>query len=67
MSERQAILRVEATCGLTVKVGDTVRQGERLSQCPEPGAGSTAPATGIVRSIRFDGERHEFVVAIATR
>jgi len=32
---------------------------------PEPGALSTAPVAGIVRSIRFDPERHEFVIVIA--
>jgi Na+-translocating ferredoxin:NAD+ oxidoreductase RnfC subunit len=67
MSETQAILRVDATYDLTVKVGDRVRQGERLSQSPEPGAVSAAPVTGIVRSVRFDPERHEFVVTIAAQ
>ena len=65
MSKTEAILHVDATHDLTVRVGDRVRQGERLSQSPEPGARSAAPVTGIVRSIRFDPERHEFVIAIA--
>jgi Na+-translocating ferredoxin:NAD+ oxidoreductase RnfC subunit len=65
MSEKQVILRVDATYDLTVKVGDRVRQGERLSRNPEPDAPSTSPATGVVRSVQFDPERHEFVIVIA--
>ena len=65
MSVRRSILRVEATYDLTVKVGDRVRQGERLSQNPEPGAAAASPVTGVVRSIRFDPERHEFVITVA--
>jgi Na+-translocating ferredoxin:NAD+ oxidoreductase RnfC subunit len=56
---------MEATYDLTAKVGDRVRQGERLSQNSDPGASSAAPVTGIVRSIQFDPEHHEFVVTIA--
>ncbi len=65
MNEKRAILRVDATYDLTVKVGDKVRRGERLSQSPEPGARSAAPVAGTIRSIQFDSERHEFVIAIA--
>jgi len=65
MSETQTILRVDATYDLAVKVGDTIRRGERLSQSPEPGASSKAPVTGVVASIQFDPGRHEFVIVIA--
>lgn len=65
MNAREILLRVDATYGLTVKVGDRVRQGERLSPNAPPGALSIAPVTGVVRSIRFDPDRHDFVIAIA--
>ncbi len=65
MSEKQAILRVDATYDLMVKIGDVVRQGERLSRDPSQGTASTAPMTGVIRSIRFDPRHHEFVVVIA--
>ncbi len=66
MSEHETVLRVDATYDLAVKVGDSVRQGDRLSQNPEADRLSTAPVAGIVRNIRFDPERHEFVIVIAT-
>lgn len=65
MSGKQVILRVDATYDLTVKVGDRVRTGERLSRDRLRGAASTAPVTGVVESIRFDPQRHEFVIVIA--
>jgi len=65
MSTHETILRVDATYDLTVKVGDRVCRGDRLSQNPEAGAVSTASVAGAVRSIQFDPERHEFVIGIA--
>jgi len=65
MSGRKTILRVDATYDLMVKVGDRVRRGQRLSHGPSPQVRSAAPAAGVIESIQFDPERHEFVVAIA--
>jgi len=65
MSTQETILRVDATYDLTVKVGDRVCRGDRLSQNPEAGAVSTASVAGTIRSIQFDPERHEFVIVIA--
>jgi Na+-translocating ferredoxin:NAD+ oxidoreductase RnfC subunit len=65
MSNKQAIVRVDATYDLMVKVGDKVRRTERLSSAPESHATSAAPVAGTVRSIQFDSERHEFVIVIA--
>ena len=65
MSEKQAILHVDATYDLTVKAGDAVRQGGRLSRDPSLGTASMAPIAGVVKSIRFDPEHHEFVIVIA--
>lgn len=65
MSDKQAIVRVDATYDLTVKVGDRVRRAERLSSAPESDATSAAPVAGTIRSIQFHSERHEFVIVIA--
>jgi hypothetical protein len=65
MRGQEVILCVDATYNLTVKLGDTVRQGERLSRDLSPGTLSMAPTTGVVRSVQFDPERHEFVIVIA--
>jgi Na+-translocating ferredoxin:NAD+ oxidoreductase RnfC subunit len=62
MSERETILRVGATYDLTVRVGDKVRQGEYTSA--GLGSESKAPVSGVVRSIEFDPDDHEFVIAI---
>lgn len=66
MRTEETILRVDATYNLTVKVGDRVRRGERLSQKRESAALSVTPAAGVIKSIQFDPEHHEFVIVIAT-
>jgi len=65
MSAAELILRVDATYDLIVKAGDRVRRQQRVSQNPEPHARAKAPIAGIIKSIQFDPERHEFVIAIA--
>jgi Na+-translocating ferredoxin:NAD+ oxidoreductase RnfC subunit len=65
MSVQETILRADATYDLTVKVGDKVRRGDKLSQNPSPGAQPIMPATGVIARIQFDPEHHEFVIAIA--
>ena len=64
MSEREHILRVNATYDLAVHVGDRVRRGERLSAGTEDKL-LTAPVSGTVRRIDFDPASHEFRVVIA--
>lgn len=64
MSEREHILRVNATYDLAVHVGDRVRKGERLSMGPTDEL-LTAPVSGTVRRIDFDPASHEFTIAIA--
>jgi Na+-translocating ferredoxin:NAD+ oxidoreductase RnfC subunit len=65
MSGEETTVRVDATYDLTVKAGDRVRRGERLSRAPEPAARPIAPVAGVIKSIQFDPERHEFVIVIA--
>jgi Na+-translocating ferredoxin:NAD+ oxidoreductase RnfC subunit len=60
------ILRIDATFGLKVKVGDKVRQGEELGTNADTGYLATCPISGIVKSVSFDPENHEFVVAVSS-
>jgi len=64
MSEREHILRVNATYDLAVHVGDRLRRGERLSMGSEDEL-LTAPVSGTVTRIDFDPASHEFTIAIA--
>jgi len=57
-------LRVDATCHLTVKVGDKIRRGEPLCTGSDPQEEQTDPVSGIVRDIQFDPGNHEFVIRI---
>ncbi len=61
MTDRQIIVRVDATGHLMVQEGDRVRQRQELAKDK---AGATAPASGIIQSIRFDASSHEFVIII---
>lgn len=61
----QVTLRLDATWHLTVAVGDTVRRGQRMNEGPETNESSRAPVSGIVKSIQFDPDHHEFVIVIA--
>jgi Na+-translocating ferredoxin:NAD+ oxidoreductase RnfC subunit len=66
MSEQETIMRVSATGGLNVRVGDRVGRGQKLSAGPSTDSASTAPVSGIVESIHFDPGQHEFVIVITT-
>jgi biotin carboxyl carrier protein len=57
-------LRVEATRGVRVRVGQSVEKGVVIGWRGENEVAAERP--GVVESIEFDGERHEFEVAIRT-
>ena len=61
MTAKQVIVRVDATNQLVVQEGDSVRREQSLRKDE---AGATAPASGIIQSIRFDASSHEFVIVI---
>jgi Na+-translocating ferredoxin:NAD+ oxidoreductase RnfC subunit len=65
MKREDITVRVDATYHLTVQAGDAVKRGQRLCEAPETETNSICPASGVIRSIRFDAERHEFVVSLA--
>jgi len=62
MSARETIVRVDATYDLRVRAGDAVQKGDRISDAPAQQV--FAPVSGIVRSVQFDPQNHEFVIAI---
>ena len=55
-------LRVEATEGVQVEVGQRVEKGMVIGRRGEDEV--TADKAGVVESIVFDGEKHEFEVVI---
>jgi len=65
MTGKRTIIRLEATYDLRVQTGDRVGVGDRLCAGPADDESSAAPIAGIVRSIRLDPDRHEFVIVIA--
>jgi Na+-translocating ferredoxin:NAD+ oxidoreductase RnfC subunit len=64
MSGKQTIVRVDATGHLRIAEGDRIRRGDTLSD-PSNTQKFTAPVSGVVESIQFDGNTHEFVIVLA--
>ena len=65
MSSPDAVtLLVEASHGITVKVGDPVRRGDNLGSALGFKGSVASPVDGIVRSVDFDSNAHAFVIKI---
>jgi Na+-translocating ferredoxin:NAD+ oxidoreductase RnfC subunit len=64
MDTPAVILRIDATCHLTVKPGDRVEQGQRVCDSPASAKTPTAPISGRIEDIRFDPAPHEFIIKI---
>ncbi len=62
MSVRETIVRVDATYDMKVAAGKAVHKGDRLSNAPAQQV--LTPVSGVVKSIQFDPQNHEFVIAI---
>ncbi len=58
-------LRVNATEGVRVRVGERVTRNQVIGQKAE-GSGEPVlcPVTGRVEKVEFDGESHEFIVSM---
>ena len=56
-------LRIDATYGLKIKAGDKICKGQRINANQEHAV--TSPVSGVVKSIRFDSDNHEFLVVIS--
>jgi len=57
-------VRVEASRGTSVKVGDLVKRGQKLGIALDFRGSVTSPVDGVVRSVDFDSETHSFVIKI---
>lgn len=57
-------VRVEATFGPDVKVGDHVTTGQKLGTAPDFEGVVRSPIDGRVRRISFDADDHTFVICI---
>ena len=53
----ELVLRIDATFGSTVEVGDKVSGGEKIGTNQQTGAAVTSVAEGIVKDISFDSEK----------
>jgi Na+-translocating ferredoxin:NAD+ oxidoreductase RnfC subunit len=64
MSEAEIALRIDATEGPKVHVGDKVRRGQPLAAGGAEADATLAPVSGTVTRIDFHAAAHEFVVVI---
>ncbi len=64
MSMREIEIKVDATYGVKVKVGDKVSKGQEAGKNPFANEVVTCPVSGVVREIRFEPENHEFVIVL---
>lgn len=63
MSRSDIMLRIDATYGLKIKAGDKIRKGQRVSAHREHEI--TSPVSGVVKSVRFEPDNHEFLVVVS--
>jgi Na+-translocating ferredoxin:NAD+ oxidoreductase RnfC subunit len=63
MNRSDITLRIDATYGLKIKAGDKIRKGQRIST--NKGQVVTSPVSGIVKSVHFDSDNHEFVLVVS--
>jgi Na+-translocating ferredoxin:NAD+ oxidoreductase RnfC subunit len=64
MSDAEIVLRIDATEGPKVQVGDKVRQGQPVAAGGAEADATAAPVSGTVTRIDFDAPAHEFVIVI---
>ncbi|MGQ9628217.1 MAG: biotin/lipoyl-containing protein [Anaerolineae bacterium] len=57
-------VRVEATYGADVKVGDRVTKGQKLGTASDFKTPVASPVDGVVKEISFDADDHTFVINI---
>ena len=60
----KVVLRTDATFGLKVKIGDKVRRGQKIGTEPSAKCPAASPISGVIKSVSFDPESHEFLVVV---
>lgn len=63
MNRSETTLKVDATYGLKIRPGDKIRKGQHISTSQKQVV--TSPVSGIVKSVRFDSDNHEFLVVVS--
>jgi len=63
MNRSEITLRVDATCGLKIMVGDKIHRGQHIGTKKEQTV--TSLLSGTVKSIRFDPDNHEFLIVVS--
>jgi len=66
VAAERTTVRVDATYGVVVRVGDEVHAGQALGETASAQRPAVCPISGIVEDVRFDPGRHEFVVTIVS-
>ncbi|MCK4914431.1 MAG: hypothetical protein KAS69_07565 [Planctomycetes bacterium] len=63
----EIIIRKDATADLKIKIGDRVCNGRIVSTKTNSACEqlTTLPISGIIKSIRFDGNSHEFIIVVS--
>ena len=61
----QITLRVEASYGCNVKVGDVLEPGTQIGNALGTKLPVNTPTAGIVRSVDFNSKDHSFGIVIA--
>lgn len=59
------ILKADATFGVKVEPGDSVKIGQEIGTNPDTGQTLTSPLAGTVKDVSFDPENHLFNVRLA--
>ncbi len=62
----KVVLRTDATFGLKVKIGDKVRRGREIGTEPAAQCPVASPISGVIKSVSFDPESHEFLVVVSS-
>ncbi|MFC1738265.1 hypothetical protein ACFL1G_04340 [Planctomycetota bacterium] len=58
-------LKVEASYGCKVQVGDIVEADKEIGNAPRTGLPVKTPIAGTVKSIDFNSKEHSFVIVIS--
>ncbi len=60
-AREEIVIRVDATVAPGVAPGEQVQQGQPITE----GVGRPVfPISGTIRSVRFDGDAHEFIIIL---